>query len=95
MCWHNFAMIYIFYCVGIRFLWSETKRILPFLGVLKDVPRSPLEMIRDADNDAERMGLYPNLDYKGLFNAISQLVDSAPHLQYGIQGIKSVITNKQ
>ncbi|KOB67998.1 Uncharacterized protein OBRU01_18968, partial [Operophtera brumata] len=55
-------------------------------GVLKDVPRSPLEMIRDADNDADRMALYPNLDYKGLFNAISQLVDSAPHLQYGIQG---------
>lgn len=50
------------------------------------MPRSPLEMIRDADNDSERMSLYPNLDYKGLFNAISQLVDSAPHLQYGIQG---------
>ncbi|XP_060806027.1 protein unc-79 homolog [Amyelois transitella] len=54
------------------------------LSVLKDVPRSPLEMIRDADNDADRMMLYPNLDYKGLFNAISQLVDAAPHLQYGI-----------
>ncbi|KAJ2954599.1 hypothetical protein O0L34_g2893 [Tuta absoluta] len=55
------------------------------LSVLKDVPRSPLEMLREADNDADRMTLYPNLDYKGLFNAISQLVDSAPHLQYGIQ----------
>ncbi|XP_053615401.1 protein unc-79 homolog isoform X1 [Plodia interpunctella] len=55
------------------------------LSVLKDVPRSPLEMIRDADNDADRMMLYPNLDYKGLFNAISQLVDAAPHLQYGMQ----------
>ncbi|KAM3960770.1 LOW QUALITY PROTEIN: UNC-79 domain-containing protein [Aphomia sociella] len=55
------------------------------LSVLKDVPRSPLEMLRDADNDADRMVLYPNLDYKGLFNAISQLVDAAPHLQYGIQ----------
>lgn len=43
-------------------------------------------MLRDADNDVDRMTLYPNLDYKGLFNAISQLVDSAPHLQYGIQG---------
>lgn len=59
---------------------------LSFPGVLKDVPRSPLEMLRDADNDADRMSLYPNLDYKGLFNAISQLVDAAPHLQYGIQG---------
>ncbi|XP_039759804.1 protein unc-79 homolog isoform X2 [Pararge aegeria] len=61
------------------------------LSVLKDVPRSPLEMIRDADNDAERMGLYPNLDYKGLFNAISQLVDSAPHLQYGIQAFGQAV----
>ncbi|XP_063897026.1 protein unc-79 homolog [Helicoverpa armigera] len=53
------------------------------LSVLKDVPRSPLEMLRDADNDSERMGLYPNLDYKSLFNALSGLVDSTPHLQYG------------
>ncbi|XP_022815729.1 protein unc-79 homolog [Spodoptera litura] len=53
------------------------------LSVLKDVPRSPLEMLRDADNDGERMGLYPNLDYKSLFNALSGLVDSTPHLQYG------------
>ncbi|VVC99565.1 unnamed protein product, partial [Leptidea sinapis] len=60
-------------------------------GVLKDVPKSPLEMIRDADNDAERMNLYPNLDYKGLFNAISQLVDSAPHLQYGIQAFGQAV----
>ncbi|CAB3238061.1 unnamed protein product [Arctia plantaginis] len=55
------------------------------LRVLIDVPRSPLEMMRDADSDADRMALYPNLDYKGLFTSISQLVDAAPHLQYGIQ----------
>ncbi|CAG4990784.1 unnamed protein product [Parnassius apollo] len=61
------------------------------LSVLKDVPRSPLEMIRDADSDAERMALYPNLDYKGLFNAISQLVDAAPHIQYGIQAFGQAV----
>ncbi|KAL0868664.1 hypothetical protein ABMA27_008117 [Loxostege sticticalis] len=61
------------------------------LSVLKDVPRSPLEMLRDADNDADRMSLYPNLDYKGLFNAISQLVDAAPHLQYGIQAFGQAV----
>ncbi|KPJ10659.1 Protein unc-79-like [Papilio machaon] len=61
------------------------------LSVLKDVPRSPLEMIRDADSDAERMALYPNLDYKGMFNAISQLVDSAPHIQYGIQAFGQAV----
>ncbi|XP_026735925.1 protein unc-79 homolog [Trichoplusia ni] len=55
------------------------------LSVLKDVPRSPLEMLRDADNDGDRMALYPNLDYKSLFNAISGLVDATPHLQYGTQ----------
>ncbi|XP_026332052.1 protein unc-79 homolog isoform X2 [Hyposmocoma kahamanoa] len=61
------------------------------LSVLKDVPRSPLEMLRDADNDVDRMTLYPNLDYKGLFNAISQLVDSASHLQYGIQAFGQAV----
>ncbi|KAL4717234.1 hypothetical protein ACJJTC_017121, partial [Scirpophaga incertulas] len=61
------------------------------LSVLKDVPRSPLEMLRDADNDADRMALYPNLDYKGLFNAISQLVDAAPHIQYGIQAFGQAV----
>ncbi|XP_028035618.1 protein unc-79 homolog isoform X2 [Bombyx mandarina] len=61
------------------------------LSVLKDVTRSPLELIRDPANDAERMSLYPNLDYKGLFNAISQLVDSAPHLQYGIQAFGQAV----
>ncbi|XP_063832700.1 protein unc-79 homolog [Ostrinia nubilalis] len=61
------------------------------LSVLKDVPRSPLEMLRDADNDPDRMILYPNLDYKGLFNAISQLVDAAPHLQYGIQAFGQAV----
>ncbi|CAH2985737.1 unnamed protein product [Chilo suppressalis] len=61
------------------------------LSVLKDVPRSPLEMLRDADDDTDRMTLYPNLDYKGLFNAISQLVDAAPHLQYGIQAFGQAV----
>lgn len=54
------------------------------LSVLKDVARTPLEMLRDTESDADRMALYPNLDYKGLFNAMSQLVDSSPHIQCGI-----------
>ncbi|XP_075984976.1 UNC-79 domain-containing protein isoform X3 [Anticarsia gemmatalis] len=61
------------------------------LSVLKDVPRSPLEMMRDADSDPDRMALYPNLDYKGLFTSISQLVDAAPHFQYGIQAFGGAI----
>lgn len=55
-------------------------------AVLKDVPSSPLEMLRNPDNDQARMNFYPNLDYKGLYNAISQLVDVASLVQYGVQG---------
>lgn len=60
-------------------------------AVLKDVPSSPLEMLRDPENDQVRMNLYPNLDYKGLYNAISQLVDVASLVQYGVQGIITII----
>ncbi|KAF4533554.1 hypothetical protein B566_EDAN001039 [Ephemera danica] len=35
------------------------------LSVLKDVPRSPLEMLKVCDQDAARLALFPNLDYKG------------------------------
>ncbi|XP_071438717.1 protein unc-79 homolog [Hetaerina americana] len=55
------------------------------LTVLKDVPSSPLEMLKFPEKDAIRMGLYPNLDYKGLYNAIVQLMDVAPLIQYGLQ----------
>ncbi|XP_046405195.1 protein unc-79 homolog isoform X2 [Ischnura elegans] len=55
------------------------------LTVLKDVPSSPLEMLKFPEKDAIRMGLYPNLDYKGLYHAIVQLMDVAPLIQYGLQ----------
>ncbi|KAG8238372.1 hypothetical protein J437_LFUL018172, partial [Ladona fulva] len=55
------------------------------LTVLKDVPSSPLEMLKFPDKDAVRLALYPNLDYKGLYNAIVQLMDVAPLIQYGLQ----------
>lgn len=57
-----------------------------FSAVLKDVPSSPLEMLKSQEKDSVRMGLYPNLDYKGLFNAIVQLMDVAPLIQYGLHG---------
>lgn len=44
-------------------------------------------MLKNPENDQARMNLYPNLDYKGLFTAISQLVDVASLVQYGVQGI--------
>ncbi|XP_068085270.1 protein unc-79 homolog [Anabrus simplex] len=54
------------------------------LTVLKDVPSSPLELLKNHEKDAVRMGLYPNLDYKGLYNTLVQLVDVAPLIQYGL-----------
>lgn len=59
---------------------------LNYLAVLKDVPASPLDMLRSPDNDHLRMALYPNLDYKGLYNALVQLLDVAGLVQYGLQG---------
>ncbi|XP_052119474.1 protein unc-79 homolog isoform X4 [Frankliniella occidentalis] len=57
------------------------------LTVLRDVKakESPLEMVKVPESDAKRMALYPNLDYRGLYNAIVQLVDSASAIQYGVQ----------
>ena len=53
---------------------------------MKDVPNSPLEMLKLREKDSIRLGLYPNVDYKGLYNAISQLVEVATLIQFGLQG---------
>ncbi|KAF6204812.1 hypothetical protein GE061_018974 [Apolygus lucorum] len=55
------------------------------LTVLKDVPGSPIEMLKFPEKDQARLALYPNLDYKGLYNALAELVEVAPLLQYGLQ----------
>ncbi|XP_066903218.1 protein unc-79 homolog isoform X4 [Halyomorpha halys] len=54
------------------------------LTVLKDVPSSPIEMLKYPERDQARLALYPNLDYKGLYNAIIELVDVASAIQYGL-----------
>ena len=62
---------------------------MPFsTAVLRDVKakESPLEMVKSPDNDAKRMALYPNLDYRGLYNALVQLVDIVHLIQYGLHG---------
>ncbi|XP_054270817.1 protein unc-79 homolog isoform X2 [Macrosteles quadrilineatus] len=53
-------------------------------NVLKDVPNSPLELLKCADKDGVRMALYPSLDYRGLYMALQQLVDVAPLMQFGL-----------
>ncbi|XP_025837401.1 protein unc-79 homolog, partial [Agrilus planipennis] len=54
------------------------------LTVLKDVPSSPLELLKDSENDSARMSLFPNLDYKGLYNSLIPLIETAPLIQNGI-----------
>ncbi|XP_031779809.1 protein unc-79 homolog isoform X4 [Nasonia vitripennis] len=60
--------------------------IQTLLSLLKDVEKSPYEMLRYQKLDMERIGLYPNLDYKQLYNAISQLIDVIPSIHIGVQG---------
>ncbi|XP_076392325.1 UNC-79 domain-containing protein isoform X2 [Megachile rotundata] len=55
------------------------------LSLLKEVREAPYEMIKSQKFDAERMALYPNLDYKQLYNALTQLIDVVPSIHNGLQ----------
>ncbi|KAG7202977.1 hypothetical protein KM043_010111 [Ampulex compressa] len=55
------------------------------LSLLKEVRESPLEMIKAQKFDADRMALYPNLDYKQLYNALTQLIDVVSMVHIGLQ----------
>jgi hypothetical protein len=55
--------------------------------VLKDVPDFPLEMLKSRSEDAARLQLFPNLNYKELFGVVVQLIDVAPVVQIGMQGL--------
>lgn len=55
-------------------------------AVLKDVPNFPLELLKNPEMDAARMALFPNLDYKGLYNALVPLIEVAPLVQNGLEG---------
>jgi hypothetical protein len=48
-----------------------------------------MEMLKSQEKDSVRLGLYPSLDYKGLYNAIVQLTDVVPLIQYGLNGLYS------
>ncbi|XP_038110172.1 protein unc-79 homolog isoform X9 [Culex quinquefasciatus] len=54
------------------------------LTVLKDVPCSPLEIIKDPSLDQVRMASYPNLEYQNLYNALTMLLDVASNIQNGL-----------
>lgn len=57
-----------------------------FSAVLKDVPNSPFDLLKNPEMDAVRMGLFPSLDYKGLYNSIIPLIEVAPLIPYGLKG---------
>lgn len=57
-----------------------------FAGVLKDVPSSPHQMIKDPSQDHIRMSAYPNLEYGNLYNALAMLIDVAQNIQFGLNG---------
>ena len=44
-------------------------------------------MLKSREQDAARMQLFPNLDYQGLFQVVVQLIDVAPAITFGIQGM--------
>lgn len=60
--------------------------MFPFAAVLKDVPNFPYELLKNPEDDQTRMGLFPNLDYKGLYNALVPLLEVAPLIQSGLEG---------
>lgn len=55
--------------------------------MLKDVSKSPHEMILHPEMDATRLALYPTLDYPGLYSALESLLHSASSINTGLQGI--------
>ncbi|XP_011871476.1 PREDICTED: protein unc-79 homolog [Vollenhovia emeryi] len=54
------------------------------LCLLKESSVSPFDMIKSQELDGERMALFPNLDYKQLYNALTQMIDVAPLIHIGL-----------
>ncbi|XP_023314621.1 protein unc-79 homolog [Trichogramma pretiosum] len=53
------------------------------LSLLKDVEKSPYDMLVSQNYDSERISLFPNLDYRQLYGAVSQLIDVLPSVHIG------------
>lgn len=52
--------------------------------MLKDVPNSPFELLKNSEMDSMRMGLFPSLDYKGLYNVLIPFIEVTHLIQYGL-----------
>ena len=44
------------------------------LSILKDVPGMPYHMIKNPERDSERLSLFPNLDYRGLYDCVYEFI---------------------
>lgn len=62
--------------------------------MLKEVSKSPHEMILYPEMDTARLSLYPTLDYTGLYSALESLLHSASSINTGLQGNHVVLEPK-
>lgn len=60
------------------------------VAVLKDVPSSPHQLIKDPEQDHIRMASYPNLEYGNLYNALAMLLDVAPYIPTGLNRMQLI-----
>ncbi|KAK9889170.1 hypothetical protein WA026_004451 [Henosepilachna vigintioctopunctata] len=61
------------------------------LTVLKDVTHSPFDLLKNPEMDNFRLGLFPSLDYKGLYNSLIPLLEAAPLIQYGLHAFGQAV----
>lgn len=78
ICFFFFRKFELFPSIDLFFAWKT------IVAVLKDVPSSPHQMIKDPSQDQQRMSNYPNLEYGNLYNCIAMLLDVAPNITYGL-----------
>jgi len=53
---------------------------------------SPFDLIKSQQLDGERMALFPNLDYKQLYNALTQMIDVTPLIHIGLPGLSLLLS---
>uniref|UniRef100_A0AAR5PWG4 Protein unc-79 homolog n=1 Tax=Dendroctonus ponderosae TaxID=77166 RepID=A0AAR5PWG4_DENPD len=54
------------------------------LSVLKDVPNSPFDLLKNPEMDSVRLALFPSLDYKALYFSLVPMVEVAPFVTNGL-----------
>lgn len=61
---------------------TQTVRFFSFLcRILRDIPCLPIDLIRDPSRDSVRINFFPNLDYRTLYYALAQMLDSFASIQ--------------